>query len=145
MRLTVVTVALALACSSCGGEGASDATSGADVTFPTDPYETATSDSGGLRFSIRTAPSQPPAPGASTIELLITDAAGAPRDGLVLDIVPWMPAMGHGTSVRPTVTPKSGGTYVVTNVNLFMPGEWELRTSVSGPLTDHVAPRLTVP
>jgi hypothetical protein len=50
-----------------------------------------------------------------------------------------MPAMGHGTSVKPATEPMGNGTYVVSRVNFYMGGKWDLRTSISGALTDHVA------
>jgi hypothetical protein len=124
---------------SCSSESSGD---GANASFPNDPLATATSDSG-LTVVVRTAPSQPPPRGTCTVELTITDAAGAPKDGLAVDVTPWMPAHGHGASVRPTVIAKSGGNYVVTDVSLFMPGEWELRTTIGG--SDHVTPKITVP
>jgi hypothetical protein len=35
--------------------------------------------------------------------------------------------------------------YVLTNVGLFMPGTWELRTSIAGAITDHTAPSFEIP
>ncbi len=137
MRSALLVLLLAACSSESGSSG--------DASFPADPITTASSDSGALQLVLRTAPSQPPPRGTCTVELTITDAAGAPRDGLVLDVVPWMPAHGHGASVRPTVVAKGGGKYVASDVDLFMPGEWELRTSVSGPVTDHATPKITVP
>jgi hypothetical protein len=139
MRLQYAFALLLAACSS------EPAASGADATFPPDPITTAPSDSGALVLAVRTAPSQPPPRGTCTVELSITNAAGAPKDGLTLDIVPWMPAHGHGTSIRPSVVGKGGGKYLVTDVSLFMPGEWELRTTFSGSTSDHAAPEIVVP
>jgi hypothetical protein len=55
-----------------------------------------------------------------------------------------MASHGHGASVRPTVTPQGHGKYLVTGVSLFMAGTWELRTDVSGPRTDSLAPSFEV-
>jgi hypothetical protein len=44
-----------------------------------------------------------------------------------------MPDHGHGSSVKPAVTPKGGGTYDVTNVYLPMPGLWRLTVTVQMP------------
>ncbi len=83
------------------------------------------------------------------MQLVITDETGAPQSGLTLDTTPWMPAMGHGASVTPSVSETSPGTYVVEDVDLFMPGTWELRTTIadadSGSSTDHVAPSFQIP
>jgi hypothetical protein len=137
-------LALALIGLGCSGESPS---SGAedDPPFPERPYTTVTTEAGGASIAVRTAPSQPPTRGTSTIELTITSASGAPIDGLALDVVPWMAAHGHGTSARPSVTPEGRGRYVLHNVNLFMPGEWQLKISLSGSLTDHAAPVVSVP
>jgi hypothetical protein len=34
--------------------------------------------------------------------------------------------------------------YLVTEVYLYMPGLWTLRTTISGAMTDHAAPQLTI-
>ena len=39
--------------------------------------------------------------------------------------------MGHGTSLVPSVMETSPGIYLVTQVGLFMPGAWVLRTTIS--------------
>jgi hypothetical protein len=88
------------------------------------------------------AHSPTPVRGNHTVQLVVT-AAGTPADDLALTIVPWMPAMGHGTSVRPTVTPLGGGAYQLDDVDLFMPGLWELRTTIASP-EDYVAPSFEV-
>jgi hypothetical protein len=73
-----------------------------------------------------------PVRGLHVMELVITqDGAGV--DGLTLDIVPWMPAMGHGTSLTPEVTDLGSGVYEVEDLDLFMAGTWQLRTSFGSP------------
>jgi hypothetical protein len=133
----VILVSEATACSG----GAQPGT----TAFPADAYLTVMSESAELLVQMRTSP-QPPQRGTIGVELVVTSAAdGAARDGLIVHVVPWMPAHGHGTSLVPTVMAKSHGRYVLTDVDLFMPGHWELRTTFSGPLTDHVAPAFDVP
>jgi len=141
-RNALVLIALFLsACSS--GPGAAPT---GPVTFSSDPMMTETSSSGRLRLDVRTAPEQPPSRGMQTIQLVIYDAAtGAPETGLTLGVLPWMPAMGHGAPVTPNVSEGPPGTYVVGDVDFFMPGTWELRTSISGPVTDHAAPSFQIP
>jgi hypothetical protein len=131
--LAVVLASLAAACS--GG-----ADSGAQVF----PLELDT-DSGALHVEVHTMP-EPPVRGSNSVELTITKAAdGSPADGLVLDVEPWMPAMNHGTSAKPAVMAEGDGKYLVTNVYLYMPGRWELRTTFSGPTADHATPALQIP
>jgi hypothetical protein len=95
------------------------------------------SDSGKLQIEASTGPDQPPTRGVSTVSLDISDATtGEPADGLEVAVVPWMPAMGHGTSVKPAVEAKGNGRYVVSRVNMYMGGKWDLRITISGAATD---------
>lgn len=139
--LLVAALCVATGCS------ASDAgPPGADAQFPADALLTVTGDSQLVDVEIRTAPDQPPQRGTIAVEYRVTSHdAGAPVDGLSIDVVPWMPAMGHGTSIVPEVHAKGDGRYVLVNVNLFMPGRWELKSTLSGPLADHVAPAFQIP
>jgi len=115
------------------------------MTFSSDAYLTVMSKSGTLSVEVRTSP-QPPQRGTIGVELVVANAGDAAlRDGLTVDLVPWMPAHGHGTSVVPTVDAKGQGRYELANVDLFMPGHWELRTTFSGPLMDYVAPAFDIP
>lgn len=130
-------VALLAACASCSS-GA-----GVSATFPAAPFSTTMTDSGSLRVELWTSP-QPPSRGGIDAQLRITDAkTGAAKDGLTLKILPWMPVMNHG-SIAPTITPKGDGKYLVTEVDLFMAGLWEFRTTIGGPVSDHVAPQFNV-
>lgn len=142
-RLLVLTLACAAAAAACSDTPPESA---AASSYPADAWVVAPSDSGALRFELRTAPTQPPAHGTISTELRALDAtSGAPVDGLVLDVVPWMPAMGHGASIAPTTTAKGDGRYVSTNVDLFMPGRWALRVDVTGARQDHVDLAFDVP
>jgi YtkA-like len=107
------------------------------------PLLTVASASGALQVAVFSDP-QPPVRGNLAVRYRITDAASAPVDGLTLLVVPWMVAMGHGSSVKPTVTARGAGVYDLSNVYLFMPGQWELRTTVGGAASDDVTPNLTV-
>jgi hypothetical protein len=136
-----VTLVLLASCSSGRPEPAPAAAS-----FPEQSLMTVATRTGNLRIDVRTAPTQPPAGGVQTVQLVITDSVtGAPQTGLRLDVLPWMPAMGHGASLTPTVTEEPAGTYVVGDVDFFMPGTWELRTSISGARSDSVAPSFQIP
>jgi hypothetical protein len=117
--------------------------SGATAEFPATAFSSMTSDSGTLRVDLRTSP-QPPSRGGIDAEMTIVDAAtGMAADGLTLQVRPWMPAFNHG-SILATVTPEGHGKYLLTEVNLFMAGLWELRTTISGPVSDHVAPQFEI-
>jgi hypothetical protein len=119
---------LALALCGCG-----TSPSPSTLDFPTDPLLSGVpSTQGALRFDVWTAPDQPPTRGTISVKLRATATAdGAPVDGLVLDVVPEMPSMGHGTPLVPQVSETGHGTYVATNVNVFMPGRWDLLTTIT--------------
>lgn len=106
-------------------------------TFQSEPLTTITSNGGKLKLAVWTSPDQPPSRGVLTVKLLATDASsGVPVDGLKLDMVPEMPSMGHGTPLVPVIAASGGGVYMASDVDLFMAGRWELRVTITGPLTD---------
>ena len=114
-------------------------------SFPATAMSSLTSDDGKLLVAIHSAPYQPLVAGLQCVELVVTDpSTGASVDGLTISMTPWMPAMGHGASVTPSVTALGQGRYVFTDVSLFMPGEWQLRTQFSGQVTDSVEPTFNV-
>lgn len=106
-----------------------DPSGGTGASFPEAPLTTFASESGALDVEVRTAPDQPPARGVVSVEYRITGKDGKPVDGLGVTVVPWMPQMAHGASVKPSVAAMGGGRYVISEVELFMPGTWELRTT----------------
>ena len=72
--------------------------------------------------------------GANVFEVRVTAVQGGqPLDGLGVSLVPWMPAMGHGTPVTSVIRPQGSGRYLVENVTFFMPGHWLLRMSFAAP------------
>ena len=73
--------------------------------------------------------------GMVPLKLVVTDTTGTPVDGLSVLMAPWMPAMGHGAPA-PSVTGVGGGTYVASDIPMSMPGTWQLRTEITGPLCD---------
>ena len=125
---------LLLGCSVESGSGAGGG--GGEATFPAEPLMVLKTDHGGLSFEVRTSPVQPPTRGLITVEIVATDADGSPVDGLDLTVQPWMPQMGHGASTKPSIEAKGDGHYVVSRVACFMPGQWELRTSIAGAVKD---------
>jgi hypothetical protein len=132
MKTLLSTAALlgAVACS-----GSSDSPTAA-TSFPLEKP----SDSGALSIQVTATP-DPPTVGTNSFELTITRTAdGSTVDGLTVAVVPYMPSMGHGTSAPPTVIAEGGGKYLVSNVYLFMPGVWELKTTISGAVNDDVEP-----
>jgi hypothetical protein len=88
--------------------------------------------------SIRILDASPAPPGVGnnewTIQLL--DAKGNPIDDSTIDVKPFMPDHGHGSSIVPTVTPTGAdGKYDVTLLQIFMPGLWQVTFTVKTPST----------
>ena len=100
-----------------------------------------TSDSGKLVADVFASPTR----GVNTMKLHVADDAGRPVDGLAMTVTPWMASHAHGTSVIPVVTAMGNGDYVVSELNLFMPGRWQIRVSVTTPSTDAFVSFLDVP
>lgn len=143
--LVAVALAPLVGCSSAKANASS-------ATFPAAAYATFTTNSGVFNVSLWTAPEQPPSRGVNRVKLEVTDAATeSPMSGLDIAVVPWMPAMGHGTSVVPTVTDEGGGVYIADNVNFFMPANWQLRMTFSSHadgamgVTDSATPSFDIP
>ncbi|MFT3712399.1 MAG: hypothetical protein QM817_32530 [Archangium sp.] len=59
-----------------------------------------------------------------------------------LEVVTWMPAMGHGSSVEPVVE-RDGDGFNVSQLVLTMPGTWELRCTLGS--DDHATFTVQVP
>jgi hypothetical protein len=137
--------ALSLVVAVCAG-GCSSGDAAETGAVSETPAAVVTTDTGGYSISVHSAPDAMPSRGVNTLRLDVTHTAdGSPAIGLDLDVTPWMPAHGHGSSVKPTVTPgATPGTYTVSNVNLYMPGLWEIRTTIGGSATDHVAPKFDI-
>jgi YtkA-like protein len=122
------------------------ATTGSQTSFPTTVLQTMACDTGDLNIELKTAPTQPLTTGLDGVELVLTDPkTGAPVDDMQIVLVPWMPLMGHGADLVPTFNPMGKGRYVFTNVNLFMPGEWQLRFAFTGAVNCSAAPTFNVP
>jgi hypothetical protein len=134
-------IALFFGCSGSPG------TTGSDTSFPESALQVMTCDPGTLQIEIRTAPVQPPTAGLDGIELVLTDPKSSrPIEGAKVSLVPWMPLMGHGSDVTPSCDDEGKGRIVCTNVNLYMPGEWQLRFAISAAGTRcSAAPTYDVP
>lgn len=96
----------------------------------------------GFEFRLMEAAPTPPAKGDNDWTIEVLDASSTPMDGISLDITPFMPDHGHGTTVNADITPtQEAGTYDVNPVNLWMPGYWEITVDASddsGPLDSAV-------
>ncbi len=142
----IAPILVTLGVSACsGGPGAPTTPMTSSGDFPGDALMTMASDKGTFHVVVRTGPEQPPTTGVDAVELTLTDMNGKPVEGQEIQLVPWMPVMGHGTDVMPVLQKLGGGKYVFTDVNLYMPGEWQLRFSFvdgKGQVVDSAEPVL---
>jgi YtkA-like len=97
-----------------------------------------------VQVDVRWSP-QDPVVGVDAGEFTVKDANGAPINGLTLTVVPWMPAHGHGTAVKPVITETSPGIFVATRLYLYMSGHWDLRTTIGGADGDTATPDVDLP
>lgn len=78
-----------------------------------------------------------PAPPAETLNewtVELTDADGKPVTDATITVKPWMPDMGHGSSITPQVTPMAAaGMYQISLIDLFMPGIWTNTFTIATP------------
>lgn len=136
----VVVSALLLA--ACGAGGGGDASP--PLLFSGPAAETVAGAAGAITVEARWSPVVP-VKGNNAVELTFRDDAGEPLDGLVVSVVPWMPAHGHGTAVQPVVMPGADGVQVATPVYLYMSGEWQLRLTMTGPQQDAAIITVQIP
>jgi hypothetical protein len=129
---------------SLAGCGATSIGPEAPPSFVDAPLSTVTSSSGQLQIGLRWSPA-PAVKGQDAVQLTFLDNQGLPVKGLAADVVPWMPAHGHGTSVQPTTTSTGPGVLVASPVYLFMSGEWQIRMTISGALEDSAIAVVQIP
>lgn len=84
----------------------------------------------GATIALSSAAPAPPARFVNTWTIVATDPNGAPVPASAVEVATFMPAHGHGG--RPvTVTEGPPPTLVITPIDLWMPGQWDIRFSVS--------------
>lgn len=73
----------------------------------------------------------PVAKGNNEWSIRVLDADNNPVSGATLDVKPFMPDHGHGSSIRPQVADKGQGVYAISLLNLFMPGIWQITVTIT--------------
>lgn len=121
--------------------GCGATTGSAPLVFADQPALTVTTQQG-RTLSVFEQVDAPVARGVNAVRM--TFPADVALDGETLSVTPWMPVMGHGSAVTPTVQVVDGG-FVVTEVSLAMPGQWELRSDFEGGFIDHATISFEIP
>ena len=127
---------LASALFGCGSESGTGGSGGQTTTGPrcaSDPRVTsyavgiaATSTDGKTKVTFADALPAPPEKGSNVWTIDVADDQGKPVEGATIKLELFMPEHGHAATITPTV--KAGdkaGRYVVSDIELFMPGIWE--------------------
>jgi hypothetical protein len=146
LKMTVRWLLFAVSLTACGSStltSTPDAGGGDVIDCATDkrvaqyaPNLSVTSASGALNFILLNSNPAPPATGTNVWSMRITNTGGVSQPNVAATVVPFMPDMGHGTSVVPSMTANADGTYTVQPLYLFMAGVWSVTfttTPESGP------------
>lgn len=83
-----------------------------------------------LSFVLASADPAPPAVGLNNWTVAVLDASGTAQAATFVEVKPWMPYHGHGPSLVPTISAGPDGSYVVSNLDFFMVGVWQVTVSV---------------
>lgn len=125
---------LALALAACGSDDVDDGPAASCETEDRDDvYSMGMSKLGaaGYEVVLMNSTPAPPAKDDNAFDIQVLDDTGAAADGLVLDVVPFMPDHNHGTPIEAVVTPAdTNGEYSATPVNLWMPGLWRVTVDI---------------
>lgn len=106
------------------------------------PVTSVTSTSGRLRIEVL-ADAVPLRRGPQRLRIRVTEVTtGKPIPSMVLALQPWMPTMGHGLDSPARITLQGTSDFEVSELDLFMPGAWELRLTLSGSVEDKAVVRL---
>ena len=82
-----------------------------------------------LSIQLLTSDPAPPGVDLNTWTFKVLKQDGTAISGANVKIAPYMPDHGHGPSVVPSIA-AAGDTYTATNVDLFMPGVWQITFSI---------------
>jgi hypothetical protein len=127
--LVCLTVALA-ACGNGNGHSHPDADDFDCAATDADTYVVGLEKTGALgQIVVRLLESTPAPPSKDDNDWLveIVSPTDAPLDDLEVSAVPFMPDHGHGTPKRTKISPAGEpGRYLIEEVNLWMPGIWEV-------------------
>lgn len=113
-------------------------------SFPLQALTTVASTSGALQVALRSVP-DPPVRGQNVGQLTVTDASGQSVAGVTVEVLPWMPSHGHGTSEAVEVTDQGSGVFITNPLYLFMAGEWQIQMKFQGAIDDTATAIVEIP
>jgi len=77
--------------------------------------------------------------GLNEMDIIVHDKLDSDVTGGNVSVTPWMPDHGHGTAMVPMVMERGGGTYSARNIDITMPGRWQLKINISNVRTSDEA------
>lgn len=83
------------------------------------------------KLTIVAATPEMPIRGINSWTIALSDLEGAPLTGCEVWLTPYMPEHGHGVATVPDVTEGDDGQYQVDQIELIMPGLWEMRFKIT--------------
>jgi hypothetical protein len=88
---------------------------------------------GKYTFTLVSAAPAPPDLDGNTWTVQIKDATGASPSLDQVQVLPFMPQMGHGSDQTPQLTANTDGSFGVSDLYLFMDGLWTITFTVTEP------------
>jgi hypothetical protein len=88
---------------------------------------------GKYTFTLVSATPAPPDLDGNTWAVTIKDATGASPALDQVQVLPFMPQMGHGSDQTPQLTANADGSFGVSDIYLFMDGLWTVTFTVTEP------------
>jgi len=104
-----------------------------------------------LHFTLVSAAPAPPARMLNTwvlqVNAMASGQVGAPEDGAVMTVTPFMPDHQHGAGAYTVgVTGLGNGQYTLSDINTWMPGYWEITIEAQvGSVHDTVVYKFCIP
>lgn len=92
-----------------------------------------------MKFVLVQGDPAPPSRGNNTWTLKIADASSKPITDATIEIKPFMPDHGHGSSVKPSATKNTDGSYKIDPLYFFMPGLWQVTFNATSGATSDTA------
>ena len=86
----------------------------------------------------------PPHVGEHRVVITLDQLDSAPLEGATVELSPWMPAHGHGSTDVEAVE-EAPGVYVAQDVWLNMPGIWDLRVRVEAEALGELTATFEIP
>ena len=88
-------------------------------------------ESSAAKLTVLSASPEEPVRGLNNWRVMLSDLEDNALTGCEITLTPYMPDHGHGVATTPTVTEGEAGQYQIDQIELIMPGLWEMRFEIS--------------